>query len=174
MVETVCENRPIGLVLVPLNIRCSRKCARPDLPAVSSADPTRYHTMWVTTGARWSGMTTTSRPLLSLKWETSRPAAAAAPAASVAMASVAASAADRSNASQARAAECVDSSCIQGLMVGGRSARCLRPDTHGRPAFRAGSRCGAKQFRGQDYWPSHADVAYRQIFRLLRLAEIEL
>ena len=38
--------------LVPLNIRCSRKWAMPDLPGGSSAEPLRYHTMWVTTGAR--------------------------------------------------------------------------------------------------------------------------
>ena len=34
----------------------------PDLPGGSSAAPTRYHSMWVTTGVRRSGMTTTSRP----------------------------------------------------------------------------------------------------------------
>ncbi len=39
----------------------------PDLPGGSSAAPTLYQTMWVTTGARWSGMTTTSRPLARLK-----------------------------------------------------------------------------------------------------------
>src|SRR3954451_4081535 len=41
-------------------MRCSRKCAMPDLPRGSSAPPTLYHTIWVTTGARWLGMTTTS------------------------------------------------------------------------------------------------------------------
>src|SRR6266566_4916080 len=69
MVVTTCENRPDGFLAVPLNIRCSRKCASPDLPAVSSAEPTRYQIMWVTTGARWSGMTTTSRPFGRVKWE---------------------------------------------------------------------------------------------------------
>src|SRR5262245_505404 len=59
---TVCENCPAGNRAVPLNIRCSRKCASPDLPGVSSAEPTLYQIMWVTTGARWSGMTTTWRP----------------------------------------------------------------------------------------------------------------
>ena len=38
----------------------------PDLPAGSSAAPLRYQTMWVTTGARRSGTTTTSSPLSSL------------------------------------------------------------------------------------------------------------
>src|SRR5215218_9323945 len=75
MVATTCENSPCGFLAVPLNIKCSRKCASPDLPAVSSAAPTRYQTMWVTTGVRWSGMTTTSRPLSSLKCETSGPLA---------------------------------------------------------------------------------------------------
>ena len=36
----------------PLNIRCSKKCAMPDLPGGSSALPTLYQTMWVTIGAR--------------------------------------------------------------------------------------------------------------------------
>ena len=36
-----------GRVLaVPLNIRCSRKCASPDLPGVSSAEPTLYQIIW--------------------------------------------------------------------------------------------------------------------------------
>src|SRR5215468_9424992 len=62
MVATTWEKRPDGFLAVPLNIRCSRKCASPDLPGVSSAEPTLYQIMWVTTGARWSGMTTTWRP----------------------------------------------------------------------------------------------------------------
>src|SRR5262245_15515662 len=73
MLDTVCENRPCGFFLVPLNSRCSRKCARPDLPGVSSAAPTRYHTMWVITGVRRSGITTTSSPLARVKWDTSGP-----------------------------------------------------------------------------------------------------
>src|SRR5438445_7439389 len=39
----------------------------PDLPGGSSALPILYHTIWVTIGARWSGMTTTSMPLSSRK-----------------------------------------------------------------------------------------------------------
>src|SRR5229473_7756306 len=66
----VCANCPAGILAVPLNIRCSRKCASPDLPGVSSADPTRYQIMWVTTGVRWSGMITTSRPLSRVRSET--------------------------------------------------------------------------------------------------------
>jgi hypothetical protein len=38
--------------VVPLNIRCSKKCATPDWPTGSSAAPTRYQSMCVTTGAR--------------------------------------------------------------------------------------------------------------------------
>src|SRR5579871_1670972 len=39
----------------------------PDLPRGSSAEPTWYHTIWVTIGARMLVMTTTSSPLASLK-----------------------------------------------------------------------------------------------------------
>ena len=39
----------------------------PETPAGSSAAPTLYQTMCVTTGARWSGTTTTSSPLSKLK-----------------------------------------------------------------------------------------------------------
>ena len=38
----------------------------PDFAHGSSAAPTRYQTMWVTTGVRRSGMTTTCMPLVSL------------------------------------------------------------------------------------------------------------
>ncbi len=38
----------------------------PETPGGSSAPPTLYQIIWVTTGARWSGMTTTVRPLASL------------------------------------------------------------------------------------------------------------
>ena len=55
------------MLAVPLNIRCSRKCASPDLPGVSSAEPTLYQIMCVTTGVRWSGITTTCSPLLRVK-----------------------------------------------------------------------------------------------------------
>src|SRR5208282_1128522 len=54
---------------------CSRKRAMPDLPTGSSAAPLRYQTMWVTTGARRSGMTTTSRPFASVKCATCAAAA---------------------------------------------------------------------------------------------------
>src|SRR5688572_18599776 len=54
-------------------MRCSRKWAMPDCPSGSSAEPLRYHTMWVTTGTRRSGMTTTSRPLSRAKDDTSGP-----------------------------------------------------------------------------------------------------
>src|SRR5262249_49180024 len=73
MVDTLWENCPIGCLAVPLNIRCSRKWASPDLPGVSSADPTLYQIICVTTGVRWSGMTTSSSPLARVKWLTSGP-----------------------------------------------------------------------------------------------------
>ena len=49
---TILLNSPSASVSVALNIRCSRKCAIPDWPGGSSAAPTRYQTMCVTTGAR--------------------------------------------------------------------------------------------------------------------------
>src|SRR4029077_18120392 len=78
MRDTTCENFPAGFFAVPLNMRCSRKCAKPDLPGVSSAAPTLYQIMCVTTGARWSGMTTSSNPLARVKCATSVPACSAA------------------------------------------------------------------------------------------------
>jgi hypothetical protein len=42
----------------------------PDWPTGSSAEPLRYQIMWVTTGTRRSGTTTTSRPLSSVKDDT--------------------------------------------------------------------------------------------------------
>src|SRR6516225_1767241 len=48
-------------------MRCSRKCAMPDLPGCSSARPHLYHTIWVTAGLWWLGMTTTSSPFASVK-----------------------------------------------------------------------------------------------------------
>ena len=39
---TMAENSPGLRVFVPLNMRCSRKCAMPDSPGPSSAAPTRY------------------------------------------------------------------------------------------------------------------------------------
>src|SRR5262245_66331384 len=50
-------------------MRCSRKWAIPEVPGGSSAEPTLYQLMWVTTGVRRSGMTTTSSPLARVKWE---------------------------------------------------------------------------------------------------------
>src|SRR5262245_35837228 len=82
MVATTWEKRPAGFLAVPLNIRCSRKCASPDLPGVSSAEPTRYQSMWVTTGVRRSGITTTSRPFDRAKWVIWGPLASAPGAAS--------------------------------------------------------------------------------------------
>ena len=45
----------------------------PDWPTGSSAEPLRYQIMCVTTGTRWSGMTTTSSPLSRVKDDTSGP-----------------------------------------------------------------------------------------------------
>src|SRR5262249_47985678 len=78
MRATTCENLPAWVFEVPLHMRCSRKWANPDLPGVSSDAPTLYQIMCVTTGARWSGMTTSSRPLASVKSAISGPACSAA------------------------------------------------------------------------------------------------
>src|SRR3954471_18437056 len=70
---TILENSPGATWPVPLNIRCSRKCGRPDLPGGLSAVPTRYQTQCATTGARWFGTTTTCMPLSRVKvsgWNT--------------------------------------------------------------------------------------------------------
>ena len=48
----------------------------PDLPGGSSAAPTRYHSMWVTTGVRRSGITTTVMPFASENCVTAGAAAA--------------------------------------------------------------------------------------------------
>ena len=60
---TILEKSPGAMSLVPLNIRCSRKCAMPEIPGCSSAEPTLYQTIWVTTGARWFSTSTTCIPL---------------------------------------------------------------------------------------------------------------
>jgi hypothetical protein len=49
--ETAFEKAPAGCRSVPLNMRCSRKWAIPDWPIGSSAEPLRYQTMCVATGA---------------------------------------------------------------------------------------------------------------------------
>lgn len=56
-----------GTFSVPLNIRCSKRWAKPVLPAGSLVDPTSYHTPTATTGVRRSVWTTTRRPLSSVK-----------------------------------------------------------------------------------------------------------
>src|SRR3546814_2123684 len=55
------ENSPGFRSSVPLNIRCSRKCAIPDFPGGSSIAPTLYQIICVTTGTRWLETTTTCR-----------------------------------------------------------------------------------------------------------------
>ena len=47
----------------------------PDLPGSSSAEPTLNQSMWVTTGARRSGITTTSSPLSSVNFSSVQPGA---------------------------------------------------------------------------------------------------
>src|ERR1041385_7137089 len=50
---------------LPLNIRCSNRCAKPVLPGFSFFDPTWYQVFTATMGALWSSCTSTVRPFLS-------------------------------------------------------------------------------------------------------------
>jgi hypothetical protein len=83
-----------GVVLAAVGcddvIRCSRKWAIPEAPRGSSAEPTRYQTIWVTTGARRSVMTTTCMPLRRVKVSGTSNAKAAGAVAKVATRSAAA------------------------------------------------------------------------------------
>src|SRR6185312_6819704 len=72
----VWENRSPGTFLVPRNIICSKKWARPEMPCGSSTPPTLNHSIWVTTGARWSGSTSTCMPLARAKEKACAPLAA--------------------------------------------------------------------------------------------------
>ena len=53
----------LGTCLLPWNITCSKRCAKPFLPAGSSFEPTWYQRLTVTMGVRWSSWRMTSRPL---------------------------------------------------------------------------------------------------------------
>src|SRR5687768_10951277 len=46
-----------------MNIRCSKRCAKPVRPSFSSPEPTWYQTFVVTTGTEWSSWMMTVRPL---------------------------------------------------------------------------------------------------------------
>src|ERR1039458_8301938 len=59
------SNSPCARWLVPLNIMCSKKCAKPVLPVPSLRLPTRTQLCSATFGMLWSGQTTTSSPLAS-------------------------------------------------------------------------------------------------------------
>src|SRR4051812_38047291 len=48
---------------LPLNIRCSNRCAKPVLPGFSFLDPTWYQVSMATTGVLWSSCTSKVRPL---------------------------------------------------------------------------------------------------------------
>src|SRR6185312_16867093 len=47
---------------LPLNIRCSNKCAKPVLPGFSFLEPTWYQVFTATIGALWSSCTSTVSP----------------------------------------------------------------------------------------------------------------
>src|ERR1700743_2304714 len=65
----VVEKPSPGSALVPRNIICSKKWARPDMPGGSSTAPTLNHSIWVATGARRSGITSTCMPLARANWK---------------------------------------------------------------------------------------------------------
>src|SRR4051794_4463479 len=50
---------------LPLNMRCSNKCANPVLPGFSFFDPTWNHVFTATIGALWSSCTSTVSPFFS-------------------------------------------------------------------------------------------------------------
>ena len=52
----------------PWNIMCSNRCANPVRPLGSTRKPMLYMTSTSTTGAVWSGLTTTFSPLGSVKY----------------------------------------------------------------------------------------------------------
>ena len=59
------RSRPnwIGRSFVPLNIKCSNWCEMPVIPGTSSLEPTRYHTCTLTTGAVFTSLVNTVKPL---------------------------------------------------------------------------------------------------------------
>src|SRR4051812_53476 len=62
----IASNCPLGTRSVPMNIRCSKRCANPLRPAGSSLPPTRYHVFTVATGSVWSSCRITVIPLSSV------------------------------------------------------------------------------------------------------------
>src|SRR5207237_3069323 len=49
---------------LPLNIKCSNRCAKPVFPGFSFFDPTWYQVFTATMGALWSSCTSTVSPFL--------------------------------------------------------------------------------------------------------------
>ncbi len=120
---------------MPLNIKCSRKCASPDLPGVSSAAPTLYQIIWVTTGARWSGMTTSSKPFGKVKSATGAPIVSADAVPATKAAAITAAALMRSRIVQ----NCCDDMNFKSAAGGNRPIGSSRRRTYPRGATRIGS-----------------------------------
>ncbi len=60
MIEVCCSG---STFLEPLNIMCSKKCAKPVRPGFSFFDPTWYHSSTWTMGVDLSWCSTTTMPL---------------------------------------------------------------------------------------------------------------
>jgi hypothetical protein len=52
----------VGARRVPMNIRCSNKCAKPVRPARSMREPTPYDTFIAICGTEWSSLKMTTIP----------------------------------------------------------------------------------------------------------------
>jgi len=61
------SNCSLARCFVLLNMRCSKRCAKPERPAGSSLPPTPYHTCTLTVGLERSSTATTRRPLASVR-----------------------------------------------------------------------------------------------------------
>jgi hypothetical protein len=57
----------VVVVLAPLNIRCSKRWAKPVLPGFSFFEPTWYQMFTATMGALWSSCTSTGQPVVELE-----------------------------------------------------------------------------------------------------------
>src|SRR4051812_42777367 len=55
-----------GTRFVPMNMRCSKRCANPERRTGSSFEPTRYQTFTAATGSEWSSWRITVSPFSSL------------------------------------------------------------------------------------------------------------
>jgi hypothetical protein len=69
------RNSPAARLAVWLNMRCSKRCARPVLPGRSWLEPTRYQVWYGTTGAAGSRRSSTTEAVASWCFSMARPGA---------------------------------------------------------------------------------------------------